>query len=325
MARALKDSPCLTGAAFAVALYALVAGAVLAADLWDPLADWGPSVITLASLALGLLVGRWRAAAFAAFLLPLALLGPRDHPLALFFLAVIGVPFEAAVVAAGVGLRKALDRRQAMAGKLLGATAMGAALALVGYGVYLDARVVDESPSAPLLLDEQTGAYRGLQTGASLDRLQSLFGPGTPGDPNRVPSPLEVGPTEVSGPPFLPADLTTLRYPDLAVLVQGGRVRGYVTTAEDAETRAGVGVGDSLSVAKQRYAGLACGVKDLGHDQPYPAYPQCFGRLPTGETLSFGGDPIDSLWVIADRTFSAEAPPLQIPEGSEDDRGAAPG
>jgi len=283
-----------------VVAYVLVAGLVFAADLWDPLGRSRVALVTLASFALGLVVGRFWAVAVVVLLVPLSLLAPWSDQFTLFLLALIGVPFEALVVAAGAVLRRLLDRRVAGAGPTAGAIAMATVLLAVGWGLYLDARHVDDAPSAPLLLDERTGTYRGLRVGASEADVIRLFGEGQLGDPGKGPAPLGVNSGQVSGPRSSPGGGTIFRYRDLAVMIRDGKVTGYVTTADNAETRAGVGVGDSLSVAEERYYPLQCEVVDLGNDEEsLPAYPACWAKLATDVTFWLGNDPIDSIWVFA--------------------------
>ena len=99
-------------------------------------------------------------------------------------------------------------------------------------------------------------------------------------------------------------------FPQLAVFVDNGRVRGIATPDSAAQTREGVGVGDSLEIAKRHYQGLDCYGVTLGSDSTRPSYPACAGRLKGGNEVYFGGDPVDTIWVTAKGGLEAGNGPI---------------
>ncbi len=107
------------------------------------------------------------------------------------------------------------------------------------------------------------------------------------------------------------------RYRELVVFVAGGRVLAYLTTDRSAQTAAGVGVGDSLAIAERAYAGLDCFGVTLGSDAVKPSYPACEGTLRSGDRLWFGGDPIDSIWVLENGPTAWQGGSPIVPRGTE--------
>lgn len=296
-------------------MFAGCAAFIIGADPWDPLADWGVLILPPSAFALGLISGRWRMLLAALALLALGPLNRGEEPDIFAFLVVPMLCVECcAAIAAGVGVRRVMGRRRARAVPRLGTAGlaiMGLAIALTAWGVYLDQRVVDRTPSRPLLVDERTGAYRGVAPGTRVAQVVSLFGRPVPGSDDLGPSPLGAGAAELSGPSSLSVT-QSWRYRDLAVLHARGTVRGYLTTDPRAETAAGVGIGDSLTIARRAYAGLECGGQTIGSDASNPAYLACSGRLPGGDEIWFGGDPIDSIWVLqGSEDLTAGSPPLR--------------
>lgn len=296
----------------ALAAYIACAAFVVAADLWDPLGEWGWGLVLASSLALGV-TGRWPMLLAPLALIPLAPLNRMIEP-ELFTSGVYWLVGVCAVlVALGIGLRALARRRGARAERGAATAGLGVICltsALTAWGVYLDQRVVDRSPSGPLLVDERTGAFRGIRPGASASRALSLFGRPVHGPENFAPTPLDLEHDDVSGPSSLPSS-EVWRYRELVVLVAGERVGGYLTTDPSAQTSAGVGVGDSLAIAERAYARLDCFGVTLGSDAVNPSYPGCEGALRSGDWIWFGGDPIDSVWVLeTDAIGGPSRPPI---------------
>ena len=237
----------------------------------------------------------------AAFgLIALAPLSRATEP-PLFYALVLPVLVlvSAALIALGVAVRRRRRRRGAKTERRVvhvGFGILALAVAVTGWGIYLDHRVVDRSPSRPLLVDERTGGYRGMAPGAPAARARRLFGEPVIDSRDYVPRPLDTEPREVSSPGSLPG-WQPWRYEKLVVFTSGGQVRGYLTTDRSAQTQTGVGVGDSLVLAERRQPGLDCDGVTLGSDAVNPSYPACQGPLSSGHWIFFGGDPIDSIWV----------------------------
>jgi hypothetical protein len=239
-------------------------------------------------IGLGLAFGGWRAAALAALIVAVAIaISPwSGSPVVLFF----GGPILVAGAAVVTGLAARARRRAATAGAVL----LACAVAGTAWGVYLDHRVVDRSPERPVLVDERTTAHRGIRVGMETAEVRRVL-------PNPVVgselAPLGPDDDEIGGPTSITdVDENGFRYRDLVVMLDGPRVTGYVTTDDDAQTRTGVGVGDSLELAKRRYRNLGCDEATF-HDSNTPEYPFCEGDLGRDVALFISGDPIDSLWV----------------------------
>ena len=289
----------------------------------------GAGVFIAAAVGLGLLAARWKVL-FAAVLPALAVLAAELRPTqstgALIALSA-GLAALAAVVCllVGVGAGKLLGRLGRREGTavatpprrgagasmaprtrpgagaaiaaVLGALLAAAAVATVALSAYREYHFVDEQPERPLVVDEREASFRGVAVEDSVRRARKAFGPGQLS--KDAFEPLGADPDKLSTPMSLP-DVEALRYPDLVVFVARGRVRGFTTTASDAETKAGAGVGDSLRVAKRVYRNLECDTETNGGDEVTPAFPYCAGRLRDGVYLWLGGNPIDNITVLKD-------------------------
>lgn len=277
------------------------------------------------------------AATFRAMLLPaaaVAALAPLSHAETPFAWALLAVPAmgvggallvglaaaaaraasDGAAVPAGVverlaarvpalaHLRPTLPPRLPAAPRLapraaVAATVVAALLAVLG--VRADRRVVDVAPDRPALVSERTGTFRGVGLGTSPEAVRRRLGrPVVAPDGARTAA----LPLDAPGDLALPADLPageTWRYPGVALVVAARRVRAMVVADPRAQTAAGVGIGDSLEVARRAYAGLSCGGVRRG-GAPNPAYPACRSRLPGREGLRrvgivLAGDPVQSV------------------------------
>lgn len=297
----------------ALAAYIACAAFVISSDPWDPLSGWGLLFLFANSLAIGLAGQRWPVLLAPLALVALVPLNRLPSP-ELGTVALYGVAGICAVlVALGIGLRALARRRGARADRR--AAGVGFALicltsALTGWGIYLDQRVVDRTPSTPLLIDQRSGTFRGIAPGIAASRVRSLFGRPVLGDEDRAAAPLGQDPGDISGPSSMQIS-QAWRYRELVVFVADGRVLAYLTTDRSAQTAAGVGVGDSLVIAERAYAGLDCSGMTLVHDAVRPSYLVCTGALPSGDQIWFGGDPIDSIWVLGnDPNRAAIGPPI---------------
>jgi len=294
-----------------VIAYVVCAAFFIGADPWDPLADWGPIILLVSSLALGLLGGRW-----PVLLAPLALIlliplnrhtEPALFPSTVYWLVAVCT----ALIALTIGVRALISRRR---GPRADRRAAGAGVgllcltcALTAWGIYLDHRVVDHAPSNPLLIDERSGAHRGIAPGAPTGRVRRLLGPPADDSGAYTPHPLEADPGDLSGLHAMPSG-QTWRYSTLVVFVSDGGVRAYLTSDPSAQTNTGVGIGDSLTIAERAYSNLDCGGVIGGSDAANPYSLACRGRLASGATISFGGDPIDNILVSMDSQPTGKPP-----------------
>lgn len=283
---------------------------LVSADAWDPLAGrLGLAAWAVSALALGLIAGgtgRPNAVLLAAALPAVGVAASlpfsrAEEPFTwgFFMLPILGVA-GASLVAAGATIDRALRRggpRTARVGGAAGVLALAAAASAFGRGVWLDQRVVDRAPAHPSTIDDVAGSYRGVGIG---DRAAAVRGRlGVPrradDDGQGFAAPLGQSLSDFDGPRGFDGDLTTWRYRGVAVLLEGSRTQQLVITDPDAETAAGVGIGDSLAVASRRYAHLRCDGVVTGSDATNPTYPACAGHLAGRTGISFYGDPVQSI------------------------------
>ena len=169
----------------------------------------------------------------------------------------------------------------------------------------------DRKPTRPIRLDELRGTYRGVAIGDSTQEMRRRLG---------APAPLakadecdlcpvgtdyyDIGPpTSIAPPSRKPGPEHEGegdgRYRDVAVLIDHRHVFGFVITAEGAQTRRGVGIGDDLHLASRRYRTVRCGTANEGSE--YPNFPFCSGRVARRRYIWFGQDPIRSITLTTTR------------------------
>ena len=322
----------------ALLVLVIVSVAVAFAVDWEFLREDGVEVGVLAAsaLGLGLLAARWTvmvAAVVPALAFLAAELRPTQDRGTLIAIDAGGVALLAALcLLVGVAAGKLLGRvgrteRTARTGSTmrterpargagrgaavaagLGGLLVTATAGAVAFAAYREYRLVDEQPGRPLRVDEDKASFRGVAVGDSVRRAREVLGPGRRGSGGSEP--LGVDASKVSTPISMP-DSAALRYRDVVVYLARGRVAGFTTTASDAETKAGVGVGDSLRVSERVYRRLECDTATHTGDEITPAYPYCAARLGEGRYLWFGGNPIDNITVLDDRELARSFPPLK--------------
>jgi hypothetical protein len=265
--------------------------------VYDPLPDLPIGIdlaaLVLPSLGLGFAVGRyWAPGVPLLVAAPYALAGD-DGSNAFSYrlpaLAIGVIALSAAVlVLTGVLLRTGWYRPPAYVGAAL--LVLGAVpLAWAGYR---QLRPLDEAGDVVV----GTG-YRGAALGSARAAVVEALGPPPPGSHGSSIAPLGDDFEHIGGPPFIATpglSHETLRYPDLSVLISDDRVYGLMLTDPEAETAEGVGVGDSLELAEDRYSGVDCGTARAGE---YRTFPYCGGRLGPSRWIWFGQDPIRSIVV----------------------------
>ncbi|MEV4420768.1 hypothetical protein AB0L40_12440 [Patulibacter sp. NPDC049589] len=79
------------------------------------------------------------------------------------------------------------------------------------------------------------------------------------------------------------------------MLIDDDRIAQVIVTDRDAETGAGVGIGDGLEVARRAYDHLACDGAITGSDATNPQYPYYGGHLAGRSGITSYGDPIESI------------------------------
>lgn len=272
--------------------YAVVAALLLLAatraDRYAVSVTFAVPMAILPPLGAGLLGRSWRLMLLVpvpfvlGFLLAFVSATPLAPILAGILLAVAAiVGFPAGI---GLGRRVAMLQRPAV-----GVVVLAAGLLVVPVAIIDARRTVTVERVRPLAIDERAGTFRGAGLGDSLDAVRARLGRGErvlPDDPRSR----GVGPDVITGPIYLDATGDELRYGrDLSFLLDDNRRVEAVEVADRrAQTRAGVGPGDSLSRFRAAYPDLRCTEGCQGSDVPIP-YPSCSVRLAERRWLYVGG------------------------------------
>jgi hypothetical protein len=160
----------------------------------------------------------------------------------------------------------------------------------------------DPDPPRPVAIDERHGVLGGIRFGASQAQVQARLGEPTddyegffPRDvaytgPIGIPSP-----QTDQRPPTVP---TPLHYDGTSYLVSPTvGVFSMATTEAGARTSRGVGIGDDLTLVRERYPSVLC--DEFGPREGH-SYPWC--RALVGDVrIFFGDDPIASITLTAYR------------------------
>jgi len=276
------------------------------------------AAVVVPNVALGLLVGRLRWCGLAAVLivlLPLAASlesGPLESgPAAFFALLTAGAAAVAGsvLIAVGVGLSSSIARwqpgwrgpsRALLAGLLLGTAPVCLIVPVIERN-----RTIRLSPGHPVAIDLARGRYRGVGLDSDRPTIEAVLGRGEPRQ-NSNSEPLDAGTSPYSGPNSLPGYVgdQTERYRGASLhLARSGRVDYVEITDRHARTAAGIGPGDSLSVAAKAYPALRCGEFPRGAEEPPIPYPSCSARLGSrryvylGSTYTEPGVAITNIWL----------------------------
>jgi hypothetical protein len=186
----------------------------------------------------------------------------------------------------------------------LGAVA-AAALIAAAIGIIL-VRNGDEASSETrraAVVDERTGAFRGVRMGASAESVRRLLG-----EPAEGPgfAPAGASPAEIGVPQSIPsagaaAPPTLLKYDDVTFLLGPSGVYGFIVAADGAATTRGVAIGDEMEKARTAYGGscidVAGGESLLGGGHEF--YPSCGATLDNQLRVWFGRDPIRSITLVS--------------------------
>lgn len=289
---------CLAGAGFVVAV---VAAMLLDGPLSEPL---------LRSVAYGLLTAAIVLSAVVAaswwFLIAglalVVLCAASADGIAVAFVAVAAAPVIFGVLALAVAAGRAA-RRRGKTPPLASAMAACIGLALLVGGVDAIRAPIDNVPTNPLIVDWHEGHYEGValrsRTASLIRRLGNPIRQGA----NERANPIGTDYYEIGGPTSFgsPGDAyskhTVLRYKRRSFFASNRRIYGWVTTDTRAQTPEGVGIGDSRDLVTKRYPAADCRTANEGSE--YVTFPLCEIRVCTGRLLAFGGDPIKSVWLVA--------------------------
>jgi hypothetical protein len=161
--------------------------------------------------------------------------------------------------------------------------------------IALSAWPLNLSPERPLLVDELDGSYRGVRLGSSPRRVRAILGdpPSRGGGAPLGENFYETGGPTASAPPPRTGPITGYRYRGLLLELTSQGLYAMTATDGNAETRRGVGVGDSLATIRRAYPNLECGTANEGTE--YVTFPYCGGRLGPRRYVWFGEDPIRSI------------------------------
>jgi hypothetical protein len=263
--------------------------------VYDPLPDLPIGIdlgaLVLPSVGLGLAVGRyWAVGVPVLVAAPYGLAGEDGSNAFSYRLPALAIGIVA-VAAAVLVLTGVLIRT----GRYRPPAYVGAALLVLGavplaWAGYRELRPLDEAGDVVVAAGYRGAALRGNRAGV----IEAL-GPPPPGSTGSSIAPLGDDFDHIGGPPFIAtpgSSYETLRYPDASVVLSDGRAYGVVITDPEAETVEGVGVGDNLDLAEDRYSDLDCGIARAGE---YRTFPYCGGRLGGSRWIWFGQDPIRSI------------------------------
>jgi hypothetical protein len=152
------------------------------------------------------------------------------------------------------------------------------------------------------LVDDRSGAYRGVQMGDSVEEVSRVLG-----EPSREPgfAPADNSPAEVGVPQSIPAPGPSasplLKYEDVAFLVGPRGVYAFIVTADEAATTRGIAIGDGMEKARTAYdvscIDVAGGESLVGGGQEF--YPSCGATLDGRLRVWFGRDPIRSITLLS--------------------------
>jgi len=155
----------------------------------------------------------------------------------------------------------------------------------------------EDGNTARTVLDER-GLYGGVGLGSSEAEIRAALGEAGGGDGYKP-----LNETEYRGPPHIRAQGDVrpilLRYAVTAYLINARTkvVFSMIVSSPGATTRAGVGVGDPLSLVRRKYEHVVCGKQVAGEPLlggETPTYPWCRVRR-HGVEVFFGDDPIESI------------------------------
>ena len=282
---------------------------------WAPLASSDEAEFALgiaASAAFGYAVGRWWAPVAGVLVIPSVLLLEADWanasglPLELSELDVLSLlvaaPALAIPIALGVGLRVLIERRmwtRPKVGPLLGVVGVAALGAVTAGSLYVQMRTrlaTDVTPDSPETADVASGSFRDFRIGDRTSELPRDGGlPVIGGRPQTAVPSLDRTQEGFFQPPARYDPY--YRSDDLTVYSnQQDRISGFITVAPNAETDRGLGLGDGLKLAQERYPNLKC---ERLNDAEGRAYGQtsCAGQVADDRYLWVGGNPIEALAV----------------------------
>lgn len=289
---------CLAGSGFVVAV-------IVAMLLDGPLSE--PLLRTLAYglLAAAIVLSAVVAASWWFLIAGLALViiwGASATGIGVVFVAVAGAPVIFGVLALAVVVGRAA-RRRGKTSPLASAMAACIGLALGVGGVDAIRAPIDKDPTNPLIVDWQDGRYEGIALRSSTASLIRRLGQPVRQGANEPANPIGADYYEIGGPTSFrsPGDAyskdTVLRYKRRSFFASNRRVYGWVTTDTRAQSPEGVGIGDSRDLVTKRYPEADCRTANEGSE--YVTFPLCEVRVCTGRLLAFGGDPIKSVWLVA--------------------------
>jgi hypothetical protein len=287
--------------------FALLLGALAweFSRLAEPLPEGLAAVLGAVGIAIvGALVGRWSSLLLSLVLIPVAGVNGFTGDFWLMF----AIPATAILLALGVGVGS-LVRRSPWTSAAQAATALLGVCVLIptvatGWDVIRPPR--DRTPEHPLTLNWRNGRFDGLALRMTTAAAQARLGVPDDSSNRSAASPVGEDYYEIGGPTSFGAPCTdlnyhdqTLRYEHLTVFGCNGSVYGWVTTSDRSQTPGGVGIGDDRVFVERRYPQADCYIANEGTE--YATFPLCVVQVCKGRALYFGGEPIKSIWFIAQK------------------------
>ena len=158
----------------------------------------------------------------------------------------------------------------------------------------------------PIVLDEIRGSYRGTTIGDRRSEARRRHGPSQrpagSDDSGPVGSDEDGTPGSWNPPGSAAVSPPDLDYRGRSYLVEqrprDPRVYGIIVTDRRAQTSRGVGIGDTLAFALQRYTQLRCDVVGPLTEYVRPPFAACHARIAARRYLAFGKNPIRSITLM---------------------------
>lgn len=319
-----RESVTIASKRLLLASFGLVAGgyttlvvlAVLVSN--DPAAKIGPWFFgwVLSALAAGVLIGRWSALRLA--LVTVLAIGffaehsPATRLINGAFLAMLSL----VGLAVAVGATKLVASRTDLRGSHRPAAVIGGGLALLSCCAlalaHVNRQFVVVKRAHPLPIDEFSGRFRGVGIGDTPERVQAALGIAPRWRVTDDTHPVgDDSSTILGGPSFGQApgekldDDGFLRYRGVSLATNNGRVRSLEITTPRAETKHGLGIGDSIQRVRRIYPQLSCVDGNAGTDGSTLPYPYCTGEIAPDRYIFFTGDydmhgsPIVDIWLAS--------------------------
>jgi hypothetical protein len=240
------------------------------------------SLAAAATLAIGLIAGRWASVALAIVPPLVASIGDPARGDVGVVVPYFAAALAAALLICGIASSRLLHPRVAV---VSGALLLVPLLAVVGWATARTIWPHDAQPAHPLRVGQRAGSFQGVSLGQSLADAKHAMPRSVQSTAPQV-RPLD-SPSAPIGVSYMSANARSVLGDGIAVLAEHGTVVTLFITNPSAETIAGIGIGDNLALARARLSGLTC--RQSNEDAP-----TCGGRF-NHHIILFVGDPIETI------------------------------